>query len=37
MLLAQGSRLTPEIIQQLIKLEESEQRTYTLYIRQEEK
>lgn len=37
MLLAQGSRITPEIIQQLIKLEESEQRTYTLYIRQEEK
>jgi response regulator RpfG family c-di-GMP phosphodiesterase len=37
MLLAQGSRMTPEIIQQLIKLEESEQRTYTLYIRQEEK
>ncbi|PKO90037.1 MAG: two-component system response regulator [Betaproteobacteria bacterium HGW-Betaproteobacteria-12] len=37
MLLAQGSRLTPEIIQQLIKLEESEQRTYTVHIRQEEK
>ncbi|KAB2927409.1 MAG: response regulator [Dechloromonas sp.] len=37
MLLAQGSRLTPEIIQQLVKLEESEQRAYTLYIRQEEK
>ena len=37
LLLAQGSRLTPEIIQQLVKLEDAEQRPYTVYLRQEEK
>jgi response regulator RpfG family c-di-GMP phosphodiesterase len=37
LLLAQGSRLTPEIIQQLVKLEDTEQRHYTVYIRQEDK
>jgi hypothetical protein len=37
MLLAKGSVLTGEIIGQLVKLEQSEQHTLTLYIRQEEK
>lgn len=36
LLLAPGSTLTPDIIQKLIKLESTEQRHYTLYIRQEE-
>lgn len=36
LLLAQGSSLTPDIITQLIKLESTDQRPYTLYIRQEE-
>ena len=37
LLLAKGSRLTAEIIGQLVKLEQSERRTLTLYIRQEAK
>ncbi|TXI77493.1 MAG: response regulator [Dechloromonas sp.] len=36
LLLAQGCKLTPDIIQQLVKLEGTDQRPYTLYIRQEE-
>ena len=37
LLLVKGSRLTAEIIGQLVKLEQSEQQTLTLYIRQEAK
>jgi response regulator RpfG family c-di-GMP phosphodiesterase len=37
LLLAKGSVLTGDIIGQLVKLEQSEQQTLTLYIRQEEK
>lgn len=37
MLLAKGSTLTGEIIGQLIRMEQTEQQTLTLYIRQEEK
>lgn len=36
LLLARGNVLTPEIINQLVKLETAEQQPYTLYIRQEE-
>lgn len=36
LLLASGCALTADIIQQLIKLETTDQRPYTLYIRQEE-
>jgi response regulator RpfG family c-di-GMP phosphodiesterase len=36
LLLARGSLLTKEIISQLVKLESTEQQTYTLYIKQEE-
>jgi hypothetical protein len=36
LLLAKGSTLTKEIINQLVKLESTEQQHYTLYIRQEE-
>ena len=37
LLLAKGTTLTAEIIGQLVKMENSEQQTLTLYIRQEEK
>ena len=37
MLLAKGSTLNSEIISQLVKMEQAEQHTLTLYIRQEEK
>lgn len=37
MLLARGSILTPEIIAQLVKLDETEQRKLVVHIRQEEK
>ena len=37
LLLAKGSVLTGDIIGQLVKLEQSDQQTLTLYIRQEEK
>lgn len=37
LLLAKGSRLTADIIGQLVKLEQSERQTLTLYIRQEAK
>ncbi len=37
LLLAKGSLLTANIIAQLVKLEQTEQHTLTLYIRQEEK
>jgi response regulator RpfG family c-di-GMP phosphodiesterase len=36
LLLARSSLLTKEIISQLVKLESTEQQTYTLYIKQEE-
>jgi len=37
LLLAKGSTLTADIINQLIRLEQTEQHNLTLYIRQEEK
>jgi response regulator RpfG family c-di-GMP phosphodiesterase len=37
LLLAKGAALTADIIGQLVRLEQSEQQTLTLYIRQEEK